>query len=251
MNLKPLMRFFYAWIPGLATARFKAMELTAGHIFKPEYRGVLKIPVANGLIIDVGANRGQGIAAFKKLVPQSNIIAFEPEPRLAERLALRYRRDPSVTVNRCALGAHSGTVTFFVPTYGRWNCDGMSATDYKAATEWLRDPGRMFRFDKAKLSVSEHLIECKTLDSYKLSPALVKLHAQGAELEILSGSKETIRKHRPALMCAFPTTALTEMLADWGYRAYAYCDGRFVPRTGKRHVTFTWYLTDDQARQVF
>jgi FkbM family methyltransferase len=130
-------------------------------------------------MVDVGANRGQSIPAFKNLAPESNIVALEPEPKSAERLALRYRRDPTVTIHGCALGERATTVTFFVPTYGRWDCDGMSAIGRKAATEWLRDPGRMLLFNEAKLTVKEHQIECRTLDSYKLAPLLIKLHAQG------------------------------------------------------------------------
>ena len=126
----------------------------------------------------------------------------------------------------------------------------MPATDRKAATEWLGDPGRMFHFDEAKLTVKEHLIECRTLDSYNLTPVLIKLHAQGAEFEILKGSKQTIRQHKPALMCAFPSIALTELLADWGYQAHAYCNGHFTEGIAKRPATFTWYLTDNHARQV-
>jgi FkbM family methyltransferase len=250
MNFKALARFLYATVPGLAAARFAAMDLTSDYFAKAEYGGVPWLPVANGLIVDVGAARGQSIAAFKKFAPNSNIVAFEPEPKSAQRLALRYRQDPAVTVHGSALGEHAGSVTFFVPRYGRWDCDGMSAMDRKAATEWLSDPGRMFLFDKTKLTVEEHPIECRTLDSYKLTPLLIKLHAQGAEFAILKGSKQTIHQCKPALMCAFPSIPLTEMLGDWGYRPHVYHNESFTPGIAKRPVTFTWYLTDDHARRV-
>jgi FkbM family methyltransferase len=250
MNFKALARYFYARTPGLAAVRFVTMDLASPYFVKPEYRGVVALSVAKGLMVDVGANRGQSIAAFKNLAPESNIVAFEPEPKSAERLALRYRRDPTVTIHGCALGERATTVTFFVPTYGRWDCDGMSATDRNAATEWLRDPGRMLLFNEAKLTVKEHRIECRTLDSYKLAPLLIKLHAQGDEFAILKGSKQTIRQYKPALMCAFPSVAVTELLSDWGYRPCAYYNGRFVPGIAKRPATFTWYLTKNHARQV-
>jgi hypothetical protein len=120
----------------------------------------------------------------------------------------------------------------------------MAATDLGEATEWLKNPGRMYRFDPKKLTVREHRVSCKTLDSFALAPALIKLHAQGAELDILKGSQQTLRQQAPALMCAFASPALTEFVADFGYRPHVYNYGRFQPGLAPRHVTFTWYLAD-------
>jgi FkbM family methyltransferase len=250
MNLKAFARFLYANVPGAAAARFGVMDLTAAQFAKPEYGGVRRLSIDDGLIIDVGANRGQSIAAFRKLAPRSRIVAFEPEPRSAERLSECYRSDKTVTIRACALGRRAGSVTFFVPTYGRWGCDGMAATSREAATKWLADPGRMYRFDETKLTVREHPVECRTLDSFELSPDLIKLHAQGEELDILKGSQATIQRHRPALMCAFPECAVTEFAANLGYRPYIFDDGTFSAGIARPPVTFTWYLTDDHARHV-
>lgn len=250
MNVKAFARFLYANVPGAAAARFGAMDLTAAYLSKPEYSGVARLSVGDGLIVDVGANRGQSIAAFRKLAPRSRIVAFEPEPRSAARLAQRFRLDEAVAVHGYALGSRAGSLTFYSPTYGRWGCDGMSATSREAATDWLRDPGRMYRFDEAKLTVQEHPVECRSLDSFALAPCLIKLHAQGAELDILEGAMNTLRRHRPALMCAFPTPAVSGFADGFGYRPYIYRDGRFVSGTSRPPVTFTWYLTDEHVRGV-
>jgi FkbM family methyltransferase len=226
----------------VAAARFAAKDWTASFIFKPEYRGVSLLPIEGGLIVDVGANRGQSIAAFRRLAPRSPIVAFEPEPKSVARLRARYRHDPPVTIHGCALGECEGTVTFFVPTYGRWNCDGMPATDRATATEWLKNPGRMLYFDEALLKVSEVSVDCRTLDSFGLAPSLIKLHAQGAELSILKGAKETVLRHKPALMCAFPSAEVTKLLTGWGYRSYVFAGGRLNPGVAQPPMTFTWYL---------
>jgi hypothetical protein len=123
----------------------------------------------------------------------------------------------------------------------------MSATSYEEATEWLHDPRRILGFDERKLKVLEYPVQCRTLDSFELAPRLIKLHAQGAELSILEGAELTIRRHRPVLMCAFPQTAVTELLARWRYSPYAYQNRRFVPGVAKHPTTFTWYLTEDAA----
>jgi FkbM family methyltransferase len=250
MNLKPYARYLYANVPGAAAARFGVKDLAADWFAKPEYSGVRNLPIEGGLIVDVGANRGQSIAAFRRLAPRSIIVAFEPEPRSASRLAERHARDRTIEVHPYALGKEPGEVTFFVPSYGLWDCDGMSASSREAATEWLEDPGRMYRFDKAKLSVVEHTVECRTLDSFEFSPSLIKLHAQGAELDILQGSRKTLERHRPALMCAFVTRGVADFLSNLGYRPYVYRAGGFHPGTTRPPITFTWYLTDDHTDHV-
>jgi len=244
MNLKAVARYCYANIPGAAAVRFAAKDLTASYFMKQEFMGVKRLAIRSGLIVDIGANRGQSTAAFRTLAPDCQIAAFEPEPHSAHRLAFRYRRDATVTVHECALGSCPGSIKLYLPKYGRWDCDGMAATDFATATEWLKNPGRMYRFDHTKLTVREHEVSCVTLDSYSLAPVLIKLHAQGAELDILKGSQQTLKQTRPALMCAFPSPALTAFVAEFGYQPHVYSNEHFRPGIAPPHVTFTWYLTD-------
>ena len=250
MKAKALARFLYANVPGLAAARFTLKDLAAPYFTKPEFQGVPHFSFENGPIVDIGANRGQSIEAFRKFAPSSSIVAFEPEPRSAAHLQSRHRRSPTVTVHGCALGSSSGMITFFVPKYGQWNCDGMSATDYKAATDWLNDPGRMSFFNETKLSVEEHIVERRALDSFGLAPWLVKLHAQGAEYDILKGSQKTIEQHQPALMIAFPTDEVNDLLGIWQYRPYDYRNGCFEAGIAKQPRTFTWYLTNHHLKRL-
>ena len=251
MNAKPLVRFLYANIPGVATLRFFAKDLMAAKFAKLEYQGVCRFSAENAVIIDIGANRGQSIAAFKALGRRPTIVAFEPEPASAARLIRHYQGDASVTIHACALGTKAGAITLFVPAYGWWNCDGMAAMDRDTAVNWLRDPGRMFGFKERKLTVREYSIECQTLDSFDLSPSLIKLHAQGAELSILQGSIQTLTKHTPALMCAFATPEVSSFLEKLGYQPYVYGAAGFTGGVAVRPVTFTWYLTGHHLRESF
>jgi FkbM family methyltransferase len=250
MHAKPFARYLYAHVPGVAALRFQVKDLMAARFAKFEYRGVSLIPFDSPIIVDVGANRGQSIAAFKAFARRPTIVAFEPEPSPAIRLAQRYHDDKSVTIHACALASQSGNITFYAPTYGRWNCDGMAAMDREAASDWLRDPGRMYRFDERKLVVKEHAVVCRTLDSFELSPSLIKLHAQGAELSILAGARRTLDRHRPALMCAFPTPEVTAFLTGLGYQPFIYDRGCFTPGVAARPTTFTWFLTKTHIRDI-
>lgn len=237
--MKPLARLLYAHVPGLAALRFAAKDLACSYRSKPEYDGLKTLRIGNGLIIDVGAHRGHSIAAFRRLAPRATIIAFEPDPQAKARLVARYRGDRLVSIRPIALGDRGGETTFYFPTYGRWDCDGMGATSEAEATEWLKDRGRMLAFNEKKLRVNKWTVPLKTLDSFHLTPSLIKLHAQGAEFDILKGSEHTITTCRPALMVAFPSAAVHELLTSWGY---------LPRRLTARSDTFTWYLTDQSQR---
>jgi hypothetical protein len=108
----------------------------------------------------------------------------------------------------------------------------------------------MLYFDEKKLSVQEHSVECRTLDSFDLAPCIVKLHAQGAEFDILKGSQATIEKHSPALMAAFPTPAVNDLLGSWHYRPYDFQNGSFRDGIACRSRTFTWYLLEDHLSHL-
>ncbi|HEX3538481.1 MAG TPA: FkbM family methyltransferase [Stellaceae bacterium] len=88
----------------------------------------------------------------------------------------------------------------------------------------------------------------RTLDSYDFAPVLLKLNVQRAEIEVLNGARATLERHRPVILSAYPWDALIRMLADLGYRTYAYRSGNFVAeKLGRR---FTWFLLPEHAEQV-
>jgi len=249
-NAKAFARFLFARVPGAARVRFALKDLVAQYAHKPEFGGVAALALGDGLIVDVGANRGQSIAAFRKLSRNCDITAFEPEPQSAACLRARFRGTAGVAIHDCALGRAAGRFSFFIPRYGLWNCEGMAATSREEATLWLRDRGRMFRFDERRLSVEERQVECRTLDSFALSPILIKLHAQGAELDILEGAADTLRRRQPPLMCAFPTPPVVERLLALDYRPYSYEAGGFTPGRAGGGATFTWFLTQAHLERL-
>jgi FkbM family methyltransferase len=42
--------------------------------------------------------------------------------------------------------------------------------------------------------------ECSTLDDFDISPTIIKIHVEGAELEVLKGALLTVTRHRPMIM---------------------------------------------------
>lgn len=246
--MKAIVRTLYAYVPGLALLRFAIKELITSYLNKPEYLGLRYLQLGSAAIIDIGANRGDGVAAFRRHKPYSKVTAFEPNPQTAYRLALRYSRDRMVSVWSLPLGEKYEAVTFYSPRYGHWDCDGMCSTSYDEATEWLRDGGRTFFFNEAKLRVRKFAMMAYPLDDFGLAASLIKIHAQGDEMAILRGAQKTIEKSRPVVMCAFPTSEVDKLLTGWGYQAFTFRSNRFVPGIAPRPTTFTYYLVDNPSR---
>jgi len=251
MNLNPLVRYLCANVPGVATACVFFKGLMAAKFPQPEYRAVAQLAVANPVIVDVGAHDGRSISVFRALARRPTIVAFDPESISAARLARRFRRDRSVTIHACALGNHSGDIMFYAPTYGRWNCDSIVARDRNAAIDWLYEPGAIYRFDERKLTVREYLIPCRTLDSFRLSPTLIKLNARGAEFSILQGASETLGQSKPVLMCAGASAEITMFLTRLGFSPYVFGSLGFAAGVAIHPMTYTWYLTRHHLRDTF
>jgi len=156
-----------------------------------------------------------------------------------------------VTIHACALGDQSGDIVFYAPAYGRWNCEEMRARDRDAAIGWLSEPGAIYHFDPHKITVHEYSIPCRTLDSFRLSPTLIKVDARGAEFSILQGAVQTLVQNRPALMCAFATAEITYFLGRLGFDPYVYGSLGFTAGVAIRPAKFTWYLDRHHLRETF
>ncbi len=64
---------------------------------------------SGSLVFDVGANDGRYTRVF--LAPGANVVAIEPNPKLATHLAGRW---PAATTERCAAGAEPGDAILYL-----------------------------------------------------------------------------------------------------------------------------------------
>lgn len=242
---KKLIRTLYGFVPGLATARYTLQDRLPQPFVKEELKGLRLFSWRDKLIVDVGANRGQCLAAFRRFASESSVFAFEPNSFLAARLADRYRRDLGVSIVCSALGAQEGSATLFVPRYGRWLCDGIASMHRHEAAGWL-SADSVYWFDPRKVSIEVNTVPVRTLDSYDLAPALIKLHAQRAEIDILRGANKTIQEHHPIIICAHVWQDELDFLAKLGYQPFAFRSDQFKP--GELGDEFTWFAHPTHVR---
>jgi FkbM family methyltransferase len=154
----------------------------------PEYRFVTWNPAEyaafraaarpGGVVLDVGANVGAYALLFGRWVrPGGRVYAFEPAPDTFEGLAGHVRLnglEDVVTPVRAAVSARSGT--------------GALVADGVAGTNRLADA----------VDAGAQRVETVSIDDFcareGIVPTLIKVDVEGAELDVLRGARETIRR---------------------------------------------------------
>jgi len=134
------------------------------------------------VFVDCGAYDGDSIQTFLAQPKKSfrKIFGFEPDPanfrKLEKEVSLRPERE-SITLQRAAVGARSGTVTF--------SGDGNEASS---------------------VGKGDMVVNCVALDEVLSSaqPSYVKMDIEGAELDALNGARKIIQRYSPVLaVCSY------------------------------------------------
>ncbi len=145
------------------------------------------------VVFDVGANQGFYTLLFSHLVGRrGQVHAFEPVAATFAVLAAQVARRPrlgNVTLNRCAVAERAGETAIHVPD------------DDPAQASLVRHGGSSWATHAA---VHSEPVVVTTLDDYLRAraappPELVKCDAEGAELRILEGAAEMLRRRPPLL----------------------------------------------------
>ena len=136
------------------------------------------------LLIDVGGNVGNWAAEFRAFFPNTDIVAFEPDPRAHAQYASRFQGQPATTLHQVALSSAKGHATFHMadnPVYSTLE----SYSDTQA--------------DRQITMGNDCIVALETLDSFNIDisryeATILKIDVQGHEIEALSGAKSTLEK---------------------------------------------------------
>ena len=138
-----------------------------------------------GTIIDVGACEGLFAFRMAKQYPQTIIHCFEPFTEMANLIQLGAERNQvteQIKVHPLAVGASEGFVRFMAS-------DSPDAGAVMACSE--SDSGAM-KSTTLDAFVSNANLELTRQD-------LIKIDAEGADLDVLKGAENVIRRYRPQL----------------------------------------------------
>ena len=175
------------------------------------------------IVCDIGANKGSFVFWLSRWCHGGRVIAFEPQPQFAARLAAvcRSLKLDNVTVEARAVYSHSGAQDLFVPS---GHSPGASLT--QKAVE--------------AASFTTLSVPVVALDDYFAGSdriALLKIDVEGAELGVLQGAERILRQHAPLLVFECENRHLAPAnvgdvfawLETLGYRGSFICRDRLKP----------------------
>jgi len=168
--------------------------------------------------VDVGANKGSYLWSLSRAVSRGKVVAFEPQPDLAEYLrgAVVANGLKNVRIEHLGVSERPGRLTLTIPG------------------DKPNSPGASFESDVCKSGRSIE-VGVTSLDEYfKNTPGRVgaiKIDVEGHEIAVLRGAAELIRRDAPVIVCesesrhvAGNVEALIELLENLNY------EGGFVHR---------------------
>ncbi len=175
---------------------------------------------------DIGANSGSHTLIMSSRAGASGLVlAVEPNPaarrRLKENIALNHLENARIL--SCALSDHAGRSVLFVPEERTAN-RGVASL-YSANVGYPTEPVE---------------IELKTLDQTVSENRLnrldfIKIDAEGNELKILRGGRETIDRFRPRIVFEYDQRSWDNAGAEFGHAAALLKESGYrLFRIGKR-----------------
>ena len=135
-------------------------------------------------IIQIGAHHGNEYETLNKL--SENILMFEPQKEVYNKLFNKLGSLPNLTIENKALGSSSGIMTMHTEQVN----DGQSSSLLEPQLHCVQYPGIKF--------TGTEQVEVITLNEYFTNKSfnynLLTLDVQGYELEVLKGSTDILLK---------------------------------------------------------
>ncbi len=236
--------FVYLWARRLRAAARYARR----HPHDPDFAAFGELP-GDGLFLDIGASIGQSALSFRIFNRRSPILSLEPLPEHRGDLRFVGRLIRGQRFLMVGAAEESRTATLFVPMLDSYELPAEASLhrgDAENVIEQLAAQGE----DPARLGLKEVTVELRRLDELELEPQFVKIDVEGAELGVLEGMRETIRRCYPVLMIEKSERAprVIELLAEDGYSPFVFdpTAKRMLPYEGQPAVNL-FYLAGDAS----
>lgn len=184
---------------GLVDVDIRALTSTIATVSGARERGFLSKDAIDDLagqlgssrvtIVDVGANRGDTVAAFLSRFPRAQVWALEPHPTTFAGMASRFVGDARVRPRKLALSGRRGQSTMHAYSNAAIN----SLSPIAAGAEGLI----VGSVTAEATVVVDHLALCEFSRLEGIEQIdILKLDTQGHELDILQGQTELLRSGR-------------------------------------------------------
>jgi FkbM family methyltransferase len=162
-----------------------------------------KVVTPDAICLDIGANVGLSTLALASLATRGRVFALEADARTCRFLGGNIGNNglSNVTVEHCFIGLDGGQKTFLF-------CAHDPARSPSMQPELLgKINGAAERWDPVE-------VQCLSVDEFVSSHGLerldfIKLDCEGADIEILSGARQTLQRFRPTVVLEFNSFCLT------------------------------------------
>jgi len=211
----------------------------------------------NDIIFDIGANIGWYSMLFSKKATSGEIHAFEPTPKTLKRLQsnCKLNNTKNIIINNLAISNKIGKIKLY-------SC----ITNTHGNSIKLQENIKNTKYE-------EYLIDSITIDSYisknkikKLD--LIKCDIEGAELLMLKGAKECLKKFKPILQLevsdnltkiyGYSSKSTFKYLNDYGYVGYYANDKNNLEKIKAynkydsiKHPNILFFHTDKHKHIIF
>ena len=205
-----------------------ALDYSGGY-WEPYLMRVMQNRIAPDFVcLDIGANIGIFTLLMSGLAPAGHVFAFEPSTQnmsyLRQNLALNHVQN--ATPLRNALWDQPGQIElFYIDELA--GCSFIDTTaDDSSGLKKIRSTVVQDWMGEIELHCVRDPVEGLRLDDWAAGAGLkrldfIKMDAEGAEIAILNGARETIRRYRPTLVAEFNAVSLTQY---FGLRPEEYYD---------------------------
>ena len=179
-------------------------------------------------VLDIGAHKGAYTYWMSRWVrPNGRLIAVEPQPDLAHKLAALYRSASDVQVKHGAVGSSVGTITLHIP--GEGPSHGATIRELEGGNG---------------VTIREVEVPCFTLESIASEHGfdridLIKCDTEGAEREIFEAGSAVLERFKPTVLVECerrhsndgtdPVGELWAIFKHLGYNGQCFCGGRLIP----------------------
>jgi FkbM family methyltransferase len=230
-----------------------SLRYALGMPFEPDVWELLDRLLRPGMsVLDVGANIGHyTLMSAKRVGLRGSVHAFEPAPLEFAKLTANVVKNGfrNVFARQLAVADEDGPVDLHLAGRGLGLYNSLG-------------------FPLRQDHVERITVPCVTLDSYLrsqpgLSPHLVKIDVEGAELKVLQGAAATLSaQDAPMIICEFSdltgdglghsTSRLREVLETYGYEAFRYdlAVGALVAEPHREHYEYANLLCVKQGHKV-
>jgi FkbM family methyltransferase len=205
---------------------------------RAELRYLLGRQIEGGSVFDIGAHRGVYSYWMHRRFAGTRVVAFEPQPELAEHLA-KFKaafRLERLMIEPVGLSSQSGTLEMRRPRT-RW---GAATVD-----QFCYDDDQTDVFDVPVTTIDEYVAQHPELRPVRFIKCDVECH----EAEVLAGAERTLREDRPEIILEWSTPRrayrerMFRLAQQLSYAIFQFEYGRLARcTTPERHCPPSWEL---------